>query len=143
MRDNGRPALLASTTLPSLLMMYPGTRPVVACPDCGTWRVPRRGMLPAHRTADEHSRCPGSGQRVTIDLTPVQWMESLRVRGTGSGRATRHDGPPQREFARPAAGVPAGGRPLASRRLAHSAPTGSCPAGAFCFSPTSCVWLGR
>ncbi len=79
MRDNGRPALLASTTLPSLLMLYPGTRPVVACPDCGTWRVPRRGMLPAHRAADEYSRCPGSGQRVTIDLTPVQWMDRLRV----------------------------------------------------------------
>jgi hypothetical protein len=79
MRDNGRPALLASTAIPSLLMLYPGTRPVVACPDCGTWRMPRRGMLPAHRGADEHSRCPGSGQRVTIDLTPVQWMESLRV----------------------------------------------------------------
>jgi hypothetical protein len=79
MRDNGRPALLASTTIPSLLMLYPETRPVVACPDCGTWRVPRRGMLPAHRAADEHSRCPGSGQRVTIDLTSVQWMESLQV----------------------------------------------------------------
>jgi hypothetical protein len=79
MRDNGRPALLASATIPSLLMLYPETRPVVACPDCGTWRVPQRGMLPAHRAADEHSRCPGSGQRVTIDLTPVQWMESLRV----------------------------------------------------------------
>jgi hypothetical protein len=36
-------------------------------------------MLPAHRAADEHSSCPGSGQRVTIDLTPVQWMENLRV----------------------------------------------------------------
>jgi hypothetical protein len=79
MRDNGRPALLASTTIPSLLMLYQGTRPVVACPDCGTWRMPRRGMLPAHRAADEHSRCPGSGQRVTIDLTPVQWMENLRI----------------------------------------------------------------
>ena len=79
MRDNGRPTLLASTTIPSLLMLYQGTRPVVACPDCGTWRVPRRGMLLAHRAADEHSRCPGSGQRVTIDLTPVQWMENMRV----------------------------------------------------------------
>jgi hypothetical protein len=79
MRDNGRSALLASTMTPNLLMLTPGTRPVVACPDCGTWRVPRRGMLPAHRAADEYSRCPGSGQRVTIDLTPVQWMEALRV----------------------------------------------------------------
>ena len=79
MRDNGRPALLASATIPSLLMLYPGTHPLVACPDCGTWRMPQRGMLPAHRAADEHSRCPGSGQRVTIDLTPVQWMENLRV----------------------------------------------------------------
>ena len=79
MRDNGRPVLLASTMTPNLLMLTAGTRPVVACPDCGTWRVPRRGMIPAHRAADEHSRCPGSGQRITIDLTPVQWMETLRV----------------------------------------------------------------
>lgn len=79
MRNNGRPSLRASATIPGLLMLYPGTHPVVACPDCGTWRVPKRGMLPAHRAADEYSRCPGSGQRVTIDLTPVQWMESVRV----------------------------------------------------------------
>jgi hypothetical protein len=79
MRDNGRPALLASAMTPNLLMLTAGKRPVVACPDCGTWRVPQRGMLPAHRAADEHTRCPGSGQRITIDLTPVQWMEILRV----------------------------------------------------------------
>lgn len=86
MRNNGRPTLLASATIPSLLMLYPGARPVVACPDCGTWRVPRRGLLPAHRAADEQSRCPGSGQRVTIDLTPVQWMESLRVAARETAR---------------------------------------------------------
>jgi hypothetical protein len=90
MRDNGRPALLASNTIPSLLTLYPGMHPVVACPDCGTWRMLRRGMLPAHRAADEHSRCPGSGQRVTIDLTPVQWVENLRVaaREAAGRRAT-------------------------------------------------------
>lgn len=86
MRNNGRPALRASTTIPSLLMLYPGTRPVVACPDCGTWRVLRRGMLPAHRAADEYSRCPGSGQQVTIDLTPAQWMESLRAAAREAAR---------------------------------------------------------
>jgi hypothetical protein len=54
-------------------------------------------MLPAHRAADEHSRCPGSGQRVTIDLTPVQWMESLRVavrEAAGRRGTTRRSGNP-------------------------------------------------
>lgn len=79
MRDNGRPVLLASSLTPNLLMMHPGARPVVACRDCGTWRVPRRGMLPAHRAADGVTRCPGSGQRVTIDLTPAEWQARLRA----------------------------------------------------------------
>jgi hypothetical protein len=54
-------------------------RPVLACPDCRTWRMPRRGMLPAHRADDGISRCPGSGQRVRIDLTYVEWRERLEA----------------------------------------------------------------
>jgi hypothetical protein len=79
MRHNGQPVLLASQMTPNLLMIYPGARPMVACPGCGTWRVPRRRMLWPHRLADGMSRCPGSGQRVEIDLTPVQWLASLRA----------------------------------------------------------------
>ena len=85
-RHNGRPPLAASTLAPNLLMLSPGSRPVLACPDCGTWRVPRRGMLPAHRGSDEVARCPGSGQRVTIDLTPAEWQARLNAAAREAGR---------------------------------------------------------
>ena len=90
-RHNGRPPLAASELAPSLIMLTPGTRAVVACPDCGTWRVPRRGMLPAHRAADGITRCPGSGQRVRIDLTAAEWRARLdaAVREAGLRRGSR------------------------------------------------------
>ncbi len=91
MRHNGRPPLAASTLTPNLLMLSPGSRPVVACPDCGTWRVPRRGMLPAHRAADGVTRCGGSGQRMVIDVTPAEWRARLdaAVREAGLRRGSR------------------------------------------------------
>jgi len=90
-RPNGRPPLAASTLTPNLLMLFPGSRPVVACPDCGTWRVPRRGMLPAHRAADGTTRCGGSGQRVVIDLAPAEWRARLdaAAREAAPRRGTR------------------------------------------------------
>ena len=75
MRPNGRPPLAVSTLPPNLLMFLP--RPALACPDCGSWRVPARGMLPAHRAADGVARCSGSGQRVVIDVTPAEWRARL------------------------------------------------------------------
>ena len=91
MKPNGRPVLLASDLTPNSLMLHPGSRPVLACPDCGTWRIPRRGMLPAHRAADGVSRCAGSGQRVRIDLTAADWQARLRtaVREAGLRRGSR------------------------------------------------------
>jgi hypothetical protein len=91
MRPNGRPVLAVSELAPNLLMLCPGARPVLACPDCGTWRVPSRGMLPAHRAADGITRCPGSGQRVRIDLTAAEWRARLdaAVREAGLRRGSR------------------------------------------------------
>jgi len=77
MKPNGRPVLAASELAPSLIMLTPGTLAVVTCPDCGTWRVPGRGILPAHRAADGITRCAGSGQRVRIDLTAAEWRARL------------------------------------------------------------------
>jgi len=90
-KHNGQPVVAVSELTPNLAMLYPGERPVVACPSCGTWRVPRRGMLPAHRYADEATRCAGSGQRIDIDLTPAQWRETLRlaIREAARRRGTR------------------------------------------------------
>lgn len=85
MRHNGRPPMLASQ-LPPNLVMFTGSLAVIACPDCGTWRVLRRAMLPAHRAADEITRCPGSGQRVRVDLTAAQWRAWLAVAAREAGR---------------------------------------------------------
>ncbi|HLI38679.1 MAG TPA: hypothetical protein VKV80_15260 [Streptosporangiaceae bacterium] len=93
MKPNGRPVLLASTLPPNLLMLSPDPagRPVVACPDCGTWRIPRRHMIPAHRADDGTTRCPGSGQRVVVDLSFAQWQAALRaaVREAGLRHGSR------------------------------------------------------
>jgi len=93
---------VASELTPNLLMLCPGARPVLACPDCGTWRVPQRGMLPAHRAGDGVTRCAGSGQRVVIDLTPPEWRARLDVaareaglrRGSRVNRSARPPVPP-------------------------------------------------
>lgn len=91
MKHNDRPPLAASTLRPNLLMLFRGSLPVVICPDCGTWRVLRRGMISAHRTDDEISRCPGSGQRLIIDLTYLDWQARLdaAVREAGQRRHNR------------------------------------------------------
>ncbi|HEV2344500.1 MAG TPA: hypothetical protein VGS97_10445 [Actinocrinis sp.] len=68
MHHNGRDVLLASTLPVSNLEVRPGEARTIVCPDCGTWRFLRRNMIFPHRAADDRSRCPGSGQRVRIDL---------------------------------------------------------------------------
>ena len=90
MRHNGRPPILASELTPNLLMFCTDFRAAVACSNCGTWRVPHRGMLPAHRAADGVARCPGSGQRVVMDLTPTEWQARLdaAVREAGLRRGS-------------------------------------------------------
>lgn len=113
MRHNGRPAVPASSLAPSVLSLYPGERPMVACPDCGRWRVLRRGMLAPHRADDGVSRCPGSAQRIRLDESPGQWLTRLdvaqREASTRSGHWTyRRTSPP-------------GGRKLV--RATPSAPT--------------------
>lgn len=94
MRHNGRTPLALSGLPPSLVMLYRGSRLVLACPDCGTWRAPRRGMLPAHRAADEVTRCPGSGQRVIVDVSPGQWAACLHagIRDAATRRSSRAHG---------------------------------------------------
>jgi hypothetical protein len=48
-------------------------------------------MVPAHRAADEVTRCAGSGQRVRIDLSYSEWQCRLKaaVRETASRRGSR------------------------------------------------------
>jgi hypothetical protein len=90
-RHNGRPALNASQIRPSNITLHPGEPVTVVCADCRTWRKLTRGMIPAHRSTDpgcelrdnegklikRDTRCPGSGQRIEIDLTLAQWVGQI------------------------------------------------------------------
>ena len=84
MRHNGRPALLASKLPASNLNVRPGESRSVVCPDCGTWRLLRRGLIFPHRSTDEKTRCPGSAQRITLNVPLAtietrQWAETANV----------------------------------------------------------------
>ena len=82
MRHNGRPVLVASELTPNLLMLYPGQRPVLACP----------GLRDVARAAARHTaRAPGRGQRAAL---PRQWPAG-----------------PDRPDCRPVARGPSGGCP--------------------------------
>lgn len=97
MRHNGRAPLLASKMSPNMLSLHAGEPPMVACPDCTSWRVVRRSMLQPHRAADKITRCPGSAQRIVIDLTAVEWQTRLAIacREAGLRRGSRTEFTPR------------------------------------------------
>ncbi|MFC8454752.1 hypothetical protein [Kitasatospora sp. NPDC057223] len=81
----------ASTICPAHITLQPGEPVTVVCTDCGTWRKLTRSMIPAHRSTDlgrdligadgrqvrRDARCPGSGQRITMDLTVARWVTRI------------------------------------------------------------------
>lgn len=91
MRHNGRPALKASKFRSADITLRPGEPVTVICTDCGTWRKLSRSMIPAHRSTDlgrdlvgadgrqvqRDARCPGSGQRIEMDLTVARWVTQI------------------------------------------------------------------
>ena len=78
MRHNNRPPILASTLPSNQLTMHPGEATQYVCRDCGRWTLLRRSIALTHRAVNGITRCPGSGQRVTRDLTPTEWTARLR-----------------------------------------------------------------
>ncbi|MCP2340170.1 hypothetical protein [Actinomadura rupiterrae] len=94
-RHNGRPILLASSMPPHQLSLPAGRHPTMVCPDCGTWRVWRRGMLLPHK--DGARRCAGSNQRIRIDLSPALW-QALLVSAVAETSTRRS----RRQFSKPA-----------------------------------------
>ncbi|MEU6102793.1 hypothetical protein [Streptomyces flaveolus] len=92
MRHNGRAPLKASQMRPEHLSLREGEPRLVVCPDCETWHRLKRSMIlphrdgrPVERTERRYfgdkpaggRRCPGSAQRITIDLSPEEWGEKL------------------------------------------------------------------
>jgi hypothetical protein len=113
MRHNGRPVLALSALPPDQVSLRPGEPVTVACPVCGRWRRVKRHMLWPHRAHDGVSRCPGSGQRVHVDLTPAQWLGRLEAarrsvrRAVSLQRAAEQAFRQARDRQRAAAGWPA------------------------------------
>jgi hypothetical protein len=87
MRHNGRPSMLVSTLPPGQVNLRPGEPVTMACPICGKWRQVKRHMLWPHRAHDGRTRCPGSGQRVRIDLAPGEWLVRLEAAHRSQRRA--------------------------------------------------------
>jgi hypothetical protein len=90
-RHNNRPPIAASSITPNLISLPARDGCVlIACPDCGVWRSVKRSMISAHREPPtkaellvdelfrEPRRCKGSGQRILIDLTFLEWRTSLQ-----------------------------------------------------------------
>jgi hypothetical protein len=73
--------LLASKVRPQYLNLRDGEPKLIVCPDCHTWRALRRNMIWPHHPdlgeAGRPARCPGSGQRITMDITAEQWGQRL------------------------------------------------------------------
>ncbi|MFI1586139.1 hypothetical protein [Embleya sp. NPDC020630] len=82
----------ASHLPPNRLFLKPGYPACVVCCKCDTWRVLHRGVVKPHdRPGTTTRRCPGGGQRITVDITVGQWWTSLTEadRETASRRATQ------------------------------------------------------
>ncbi|WP_030739356.1 hypothetical protein [Streptomyces sp. NRRL F-2890] len=95
MRHNGRPWIAASTS-PRRIHMRETTHSF-ACHDCGQWEDLRKGdiadrdskgqimggqtvrLIAVHRP--DGKRCPGSGQRIVLDMSLATWRQRLKKRG--------------------------------------------------------------
>ncbi|MDK0524853.1 hypothetical protein [Streptomyces sp. ML-6] len=104
MRHNGRTPLKASTMRPEHLSLRENEPRLVVCPDCDTWHrlqrsmiLPHRNGVPAERTGRRYlgdkpsggRRCPGSAQRIAIDISVEEWTERLlEAETTAAGRRT-------------------------------------------------------
>ncbi|MER6917081.1 hypothetical protein ABT354_36035 [Streptomyces sp. NPDC000594] len=154
MRHNGRAPVLASLMPPEHLSLRDGEPPLAVCSECGAWRRLTRSMITPHRAADAAPhreerrylgdkpyggrRCPGSGQRITLDLSVERWGELLlAAETTAASRRTTHPVRKPRPEAPPATARMSTATRTARERLAahlqdrcvrcQRAGTASCP----------------
>ncbi|MFJ3106546.1 hypothetical protein [Streptomyces sp. NPDC086835] len=126
MRHNGRAPLKASKMRPEHLNLRDGERRMAVCPDCLSWHRLARSMIMPHRAVEAAAgdgprryfgdkpcggrRCPGSAQRITIDISMEQWAERLLAAdSTATGRRSA------RQHSKP---TPAPAKPVAQMRPA-------------------------
>lgn len=151
MRHNGRAPILASQMRPEHLSLREGEPRLAVCPDCETWHRLKRGMIHPHRDGSPVERterryygdkpaggrrCPGSAQRITIDITPEEWAEKLLAAdSTATGRrSARQHHKPVLAPAAPLARIHADVTPATARRayLAHTEECVPCGTGEQC-----------
>ncbi|MBB1258305.1 hypothetical protein [Streptomyces alkaliterrae] len=136
MRHNRRAPILASQMRPEHLSLRENEPRLVVCPDCHTWRSLKRSMIKPHRDGlpvettqprypgDKPAggrRCPGSAQRIIIDLTVEDWTERLLTAEftTASRRTTRPARKPRPHAAPAVAQMPAATRSLREKLTEH------------------------
>ncbi|MFF3516573.1 hypothetical protein [Streptomyces sp. NPDC002573] len=137
MRHNGRAPIKASTMRPENLNLRENEPRMAVCPDCQTWRRLTRSMIAPHRDGVDvpksdarryfgdkpagGRRCPGSAQRIDIDITPEQWSEKLLTAETTTvSRRTTHPIRKPRPEAAPAPfQMPAATCPLREQLAEH------------------------
>ncbi|MER0443198.1 hypothetical protein ABR738_01160 [Streptomyces sp. Edi4] len=82
MRHNGRPALLATEIPPQNLNLRDDEHKSIVCPDCDRWHPLYRMMIKTHHLDRESRggrapRCPGSAQRIKMNMTVEEWGAKL------------------------------------------------------------------
>ncbi|MCF3132453.1 hypothetical protein [Streptomyces olivochromogenes] len=137
MRHNGRTPIKASTMRPEHLSLRENEPRMGVCPRCQTWQRLTRSMITPHRDGvaapksgerrylgDKPAggrRCPGSAQRIDIDITLEQWSERLlTAESTAVGRRTvRPIRKPRPQVAPAPVQMPAATRPLREQLAEH------------------------
>ncbi|WP_238431836.1 hypothetical protein [Streptomyces cavernae] len=85
MRPSPLPPYLARELKPQDLNLRDGEKPMIVCPECGTWRFLKRSMIQAHHPGQEDlkkgeraPRCLGSARLVDFSgLTVEEWGAAL------------------------------------------------------------------
>ncbi|MGW8954681.1 hypothetical protein [Streptomyces sp. NPDC055709] len=137
MRHNGRAPLLASQMRPEHLSLRDDEPRLVVCPDCDTWHrlsrsmiTPHRDGVPTQKTGDRRyfgdkpsggRRCPGSAQRVILDISVEAWGERLLAAETTAvgRRTTRPIRKPHPHMAPAPVQMPAATRQLREQLAEH------------------------
>ncbi|MGG7568957.1 hypothetical protein [Streptomyces sirii] len=136
MRHNGRAPIKASAMRPEHLSLRDGEPRLAVCPKCDTWHRLTRSMITPHRDGvpvqktdtryfgDKPAggrRCPGSAQRIIIDITPERWEESLLAAETtaAASRTARSVRKPRPQTAPAPVQMPAVTRPLREQLAEH------------------------
>jgi hypothetical protein len=103
-RLNRRPRRAASSLPITHLDLTAGQRPSAVCGDCGTWRLLHDTvripgphlvrMIAPHPTRSGRALCPGSSQRIVLDVAPERWQQAMdrlasRMETRGCDPATR------------------------------------------------------